>query len=655
VSTSSTSTTRLHGQWLFAARVVWVALIVLDLGVLVASIPTGFRQSLSFAQDPSFGELGIPPNPVAAYLVTIQVTFALGCLVPAVMVFRAQSDNWMAMFISLAGGMFGANIPLVYTLHATYPEWHLPIAFVLYFSQTCGIIACYLFPDGRFVPRWTGVLAAALGVWMLASWLFPAAPFSPETLPFLFLFLLALVYGGAIIYAQIHRYIHVSGSVQRQQTKWMVLGMTVAVVGYIGDTMLPSALPLLYQSGLPRAIYSLVVGPVFRLSMLIAPLALGISILRYRLWDINFVINRSLVYGALTVFLGILFAGSLFVVSRVAQALTGREQSVIAIAVSALVFGFLFQPARRRLQRLVDRHVYGIRVDYQRAAPPGTALAPSRPRLGAYTDLEPAGHGGMAQVYKAWHPTLGRPVAIKVLLPHLVQEADFRERFEREAQTAALLDHPNIVQIFDYGEADGRYYIAMEFISGPDLGSFLRERGPLPLGQAVAVVQDIANALDCAHRQGLVHRDVKPSNVMLRPDPAAVTRQVPYQAVLTDFGLAKALGESTRLTKTGDIVGTLSYIAPEQVQAAGDVNGRADIYALGIMAYQMLTGNLPFRQENPGALLIAHLTQPPPDPRDFVSDLLDQVVCALQRALAKGPEQRYATAGEFARALSMQK
>ena len=140
--------------------------------------------------------------------------------------------------------------------------------------------------------------------------------------------------------------------------------------------------------------------------------------------------------------------------------------------------------------------------------------------------------------------------------------------------------------------------------------------------------------------------------IMLRPDSAAVMRQIPYQAVLTDFGLARAPGESKRLTKTGDIVGTLSYIAPEQVQAAGDVSGRADIYALGIMVYQMLTGNLPFRQENPGALLIAHLTQPPPDPRDFVPDLPDRVVCALERALAKEPEQRYATSEDFARALS---
>jgi hypothetical protein len=629
-------------------------LIVLNLSVLIAAIPLGFQQPSSLAQDPILGELGLSPNLVAAYLVAIQIIFAVGCLVPAVMIFWGRSDNWMAMLVSLAGGMFGTNIPLVYNLHATHPEWHLPIAFVLHFSQTSGIIACYLFPDGRFVPRWTGVPAAVLGVWMLASWLFPAAPFSPEILPFPFLFFLALGYGGVIIYAQTHRYIHVSSPIERQQTKWMVFGMAVAVVGYIGDTMLPSMLPLLYRSGLPRAAYAVVVGPAFRLSMLIAPLALGISILRYRLWDIDFVINRSLVYGALTVFLGILFAGSLFVVSRISQALTGGQQSVIAIAVSALAFGLLFQPVRRRLQRLVDQHVYGIRINYQRAAPPGTAYAPARPRLGAYTDLEPAGYGGMAQVYKAWHPTLGRPVAIKVLLPHLVEEADFRERFEREAQMAALLNHPNIVQILDYGKADDRYYIAMEFISGPDLDSFLRERGPLPLGQALAIIQDIANALDYAHRKGLVHRDVKPSNVMLRPDPVSVSRQIPYQAVLTDFGLARALGESTRLTQTGDILGTLSYIAPEQVQAADDVNGRADIYALGIMAYQMLTGNLPFRQETPGALLIAHLTQPPPDPRDFVYDLLDQVACALQRALAKGPEQRYATAGEFARALSMQ-
>jgi serine/threonine-protein kinase len=632
--------------------VAWVALIALSLGVLAASILPGFQRSLSFAQDPSFGQLGLSPNLVATYLVAVQVVFALGCLLPAGVIFWRRSDNWMAMFVSLVGAAFGTNIPLVYTLHATHLEWHLPIALVIYFSQASGIIAAYLFPDGRFVPRWTRPLAVLLGGWMLVSLPFPAAAFSPETLPNPLLFLLLVIFGGTAVCAQVYRYVHVSSPAQRQQTKWVVFGLAVTVVGYVGDVMLPLLLPSLQRPGTLRAVYSLAVGPAFRLSMLAGPLTIGLSILRYRLWDIDFVINRSLVYGTLTVLLGTLFVGSLFVVSRVFQALGGGRQSVIAVALSALVFGAVFQPARRRLQCFIDQRVYGIHIDYQEAALPEVARTPARPRLGAYTDLESIGFGGMAHVYKAWHPRLNRPIAIKVLLPHLVQEAGFRERFEREAHMAASLDHPNIVQVFDYGQADGRYYIAMEYIAGPDLGSLLRERGRLPLGQAIPLVRDVAGALDYAHGRGIVHRDVKPSNIVLWPAPGTVTREIPYRAVLTDFGIAKALGKSTRLTRSGTILGTFGYVAPEQIQGVEDLDGRADVYALGVMVYQMLTGNLPFKQESPGALLIAHLMQPPPDPRDLVHDLLDEVADALQCALAKRPEQRYATAGEFAQALS---
>jgi serine/threonine-protein kinase len=256
----------------------------------------------------------------------------------------------------------------------------------------------------------------------------------------------------------------------------------------------------------------------------------------------------------------------------------------------------------------------------------------------------------MAEVYKAQDCKGGHSVAIKVLLPHFLRETSVRQRFQREVRAAARLEHPNIVQVYECGEADGRYYLVMQYIAGPNLGQFLDGHGRLPLTQACRIIQDVANALDYVHRRGLVHRDVKASNVMLDPIVANEARDLEYRAMIMDFGLAKILDESARLSHSG-VVGTFGYIAPEQIQSPGRVDGRADVYALGVVAYQMLTGQLPFVQRNPGALLMAHLTQPPPDPRERVPDLPRHVTEALQLALAKRPEDRYPTAGALAEAL----
>ncbi len=270
-------------------------------------------------------------------------------------------------------------------------------------------------------------------------------------------------------------------------------------------------------------------------------------------------------------------------------------------------------------------------------------------RLGTYEVLELLGRGGMAEVYKGRHPRLNRTVAIKILPPSLAAEADFRQRFEQEARAVAALRHPNIVQVFDFGDVEGTYYMVMEYIEGTDLARHLRDNGPLTLEQVRPIVQDMAAALDHAHGQGLVHRDIKPSNVMLQPQGSAPGG---WRAILTDFGIAKILASDTAATKTGMMMGTLNYMAPEQVRVSRHVDGRADVYSLGVMIYEMLVGELPFRGENPGAIMLAHLQQPPPDPRLSLPELPDSVALAILRALAKEPEERWPTAGELAAALN---
>ena len=289
-------------------------------------------------------------------------------------------------------------------------------------------------------------------------------------------------------------------------------------------------------------------------------------------------------------------------------------------------------------------------------AGPGTLAGTT---LGPYEIVEPIGRGGMAEVYKGRHARLDRSVAVKVLSARLANQGDamrsgFAQRFEREARAVAALRHPNIVQVFDFGDVEGTYYMVMEYIAGQDLAHLLRQQGRLDLVLVRSILSEIAGALDYAHGQGLVHRDVKPSNVLLEdlsPQPGAPLTVGSFRAVLTDFGIAKIIGGDTSATQTGMLMGTLDYMAPEQIRSAVAVDQRADIYALGVMVYQMVTGQLPFQGDNPGAIMLAHLQTKPSDPRQIMPDLPEAVAQALLRAMEKDPADRFDTVGQFAQVI----
>ncbi|MFD8595680.1 serine/threonine-protein kinase [Kitasatospora sp. NPDC059646] len=257
------------------------------------------------------------------------------------------------------------------------------------------------------------------------------------------------------------------------------------------------------------------------------------------------------------------------------------------------------------------------------------------------------GRGGMAIVYRAEDLRLGRTVAVKLLAPELARNETFRQRFVRESRVAASLDHPNIVPVYEAGEVEGVLYIAMRYVRGRDLRSLLDRQGPLTVRQVVRIAVQVASALDAAHAHELVHRDVKPGNVLIAEgtDP-----DHPEHAYLTDFGLTKKSLSLTGLTSVGQFVGTLDYVAPEQISGK-PVDGRCDVYSLGCVVYEMLTGGPPFRRDDDLALLWAHLNDPPPDVREQRADLSEDVADVLRRAMAKRPESRYGSCLAFVAAL----
>ncbi|MEF2526803.1 MULTISPECIES: serine/threonine-protein kinase [Streptomyces] len=257
------------------------------------------------------------------------------------------------------------------------------------------------------------------------------------------------------------------------------------------------------------------------------------------------------------------------------------------------------------------------------------------------------GRGGMAVVYCAKDLRLDRTVALKLIAPERARDDTFRRRFTHESRVAASIEHPHIVPIFEAGETDGVLYIAMRYVPGADLRALLDREGPLPVATALRIAAQVASALDAAHEHDLVHRDVKPGNILVAAGPDS---EHPEHVYLTDFGLTKKSLSLTGFTTEGEFVGTLDYMAPEQISGR-PVDGRCDLYSLACVVYETLAGGPPFEREEDAALLWAHqFDQPPPltERRPEIPDAADDV---LSKGLAKVPEDRYGSCLEFVAAL----
>ncbi|MFN8418332.1 MAG: serine/threonine-protein kinase [Anaerolineae bacterium] len=261
--------------------------------------------------------------------------------------------------------------------------------------------------------------------------------------------------------------------------------------------------------------------------------------------------------------------------------------------------------------------------------------------LGPYKLEGSLGKGGMAMVYRAFQTKLNRPVAIKVMAPEIANEPGFVERFSREAEVIARLEHPHILPVIDYGEADGLHYLVMRLMDGGSLEDRMRDH-QLSYEEIAHYLTQTASALDYAHKRGVIHRDMKPNNVLLDGD---------NNVYLTDFGIARLAGSERKLTATGSVMGTPAYMSPEQAMGR-PVDSRSDIYAVGVMLYEMVANRLPFNADTPAALIFQHVYEQPRPIKDLRPDTPDSIVAVLDRAMAKSPDSRYQTATEMAEAFA---
>src|SRR6266568_4285951 len=265
------------------------------------------------------------------------------------------------------------------------------------------------------------------------------------------------------------------------------------------------------------------------------------------------------------------------------------------------------------------------------------------PRVGSelagYRIDQLIGRGGMGVVYLAEDLTLGRKVALKLLAPELAQDPKFRERFVRESRLAASLEHPNIITIYEAREREGLLYIAMRYVQGTDLKALIESEGALSQARTIAILSQVASALDSAHAEGLIHRDVKPGNILITPGskPGSADR-----VFLSDFGLTKRATSDSGITATGQFVGSLDYAAPEQFEGK-TLDGRADQYSLACVLYECLTGEVPYQRDNEAALVYAHLLSEPPKPNAGNPEVPAAIDRVVAKGMAKKPEDRYAS------------
>jgi tRNA A-37 threonylcarbamoyl transferase component Bud32 len=641
---STPTTFTLSGNWRNVARAVWLVIALTVWTLTLLDIPRDVANAENAPADIQrlMIQSGLPPAFPIYFDMTVDLLFVIAFSIVAVILFLRRSDERMALWVS---AMLLLTAHIYSSLGYNFGIAGLISAVLYGTGETMQVGLFYLFPSGRFLPRWSKWLIPPLVVFRILIWLNIRINHVGQQAWEVGIVVALMLIG---IGFQVYRYRNQSTPVQRQQVKGVLIGLVVTVffvatyifavsIGQVFGPISASNFWLLTVLGLMR-----------QSALMIFPIMLALAIMRFRLWDIDLAINRTLVATCVTLMLIIPFAGVYFLMQRLLAILTGGSIPTVAIVVSALVTGLLFTPTRQRVQHVIDRNLYGLRFDLnelKQAQKLDEGLVPGQltgRMLAGYQIMDVIGRGGMGEIYRARQHD--RTVAVKVLPDHLASDEEVRARFLREADATADLKHPNIVKVEGSGESNGVLYMVMEYIEADDLKAFFRQNGKLTLPQTQALFAPLADALDHAHQSGYVHRDIKPGNIMVRK-----LTDGSLHPVLMDFGLAKMSDTRSDLTGEGAI-GTIDYMAPEQIKSAGSVDARADVYALGVVLFEALAGEPPFKG-SAAQVLFGHLQQPPPDLRMQAPDVPRAAAHAITRALAKLPADRYPTAGELVLAL----
>ncbi len=626
---------RPHRRWtyagLFALRALWAMTLAAAITSFILWLPLAFIYSYRTALDlflAPLAQLGWSPLVYASWFPAVQAGYVLLAFSAAVILAHKGRDEWLPRLCGLVLVFFGTthlNITLHLAVGSGLPFAFQALQFMLLMAGANIILLT--FPTGKLFPRWSGWLIPLTTLVQFDGFLRlsngAANGFHTVIAP--------LLLAGMIGFgAQTIRFRTRLSPAQRQQIKWVLVGVALILVSMAFVLIIdPLLTPLLVEQPIPSMFYRM--GLVLFCSYLpfsIAVLTLMTAVLRDRLWEIDFRINRALGYVVASMgAMGVLIIGLALLQPDLAD-------PVLGIFILSLII--LYTPMRRLVQRRIDRSVYGLRypVDayLSRVTPVLQTGKLTGKRIGVFVLMDFLGRGSMSEVYKSFFA--GEPVAVKVI--RRTDDRDEQRRFEREAETIENLDHPNIIKLIRYGSIDEVNYLVTRFVEGETLQALLDRQKRLPLASARTIARDIAEALDHVHQQGVIHRDLKPSNIMIMHDNWGV----PSRAVIMDFGFAKMTNSDL---SNGATIGTIDYMAPEQIQSSSAITGAADIYSLGVVLYEMLTGVRPF-QGTVGQVLFAHLKQPAPDPRSHNPELPSYVAPALMRALAKTPEDRFPTA-----------
>ena len=640
-------------------RAAFVILSLATVSFFSLGVPLYFQNYIKTIDSETLSALnglGLSTTFYAAYQTTLVVLLAIAFGIAGLIIARHKSDDWLALLVAFTLIGQGANAFGPLQRMAALPSFEIPVRFVIAMVLIGLPLSCYLFPDGKIQKRWMLYVAGVWFVWLMVSVFWHSFPLNiferggNATLRYL-LSLLAVLSTG--IYAQVYRYRHTTSPTKREQLKWIVFGIAVGIFTGIGVNLFLTFFELTDPAAGTFLLVDMVTQTLSVVAQFTVPVAVVFSILKYRLYDIELVINRSIIYGLLTVVLAVVFGIVLFGLQAAYRALTHQTNPpTLAVVIATVAASSIFQPTRKVLRRFVNRRIYGMDVDFdeikrREAKMDQVAHLPSHmvTSVGGYKNLEMIARGGMGEVYKARHPSLNRTVAIQLLSTYFKDDSGFNKRFAREAKTMAQLRHPNIITIHDFGDQDGLPYIVMEYLTGDTLSQILAKQGCLSLAEALPLLEDLASALDYAHQQGVIHRDIKPSNVIVEPITTLSAGRI-QRAILMDFGIARFITENTVLTGSGDVLGTADYISPEQIHGITELDSRTDQYSFAVMTYQLLTGNKPFERNNTWAMIRSHLEEPPPDPRIHIP-MPDIAADAILKALSKKPENRFSSIGEF--------